>query len=303
MKLFKQIFNSKAVLNKVSRDSELLKKLDPEEIRELQMCLFEIYHAVKRVCDKYNLRLFLIGGSALGAVRHHGFIPWDDDMDLSMTRSDFEVFSRVFEDELSDEYVLNAPNYSALARNRFPLVMKKGTYYRTLIDSKHEEHHLINVEIFILENTPDSFLQRKVKGLVCNFLSLLSWEVFIWENRNEQIKQYLKAAGTAGYIIRMAMGFLFSFRSSARWFDLYDRAIQYKDEHSACCCLPSGRKRYFGEIMRREQWLPGQYLDFEGEKVLVFSDMDPYLRNLYGDYMKIPPEKEREVHTACEIRI
>jgi len=303
MGIFNRLLNSKTALNEVSRNSKLLKRLSPEEIRQLQMCLFGIYQDIRRVCDKYGLKVFLVGGSALGAVRHQGFIPWDDDMDLSMTRKDYEVFAGVFEHELSDRYILNAPNYSERARNRFPLVMKKDSYYRTLIDSRYEEHHHVNVEIFVLENTPDNLIHRRLKGLCCNALSLLSWEVFIWENRNEQIKEYLMAGGKSGYYLRVIIGFLFSFRRASEWFDTYDRAIQYHNENSKCCCLATGRKRYFGEIMRREQWLPGVEMQFEGEKVRIFSDWDPYLRNLYGEYMQIPPEEKREVHTACEIRV
>ena len=299
----KNIFNSKATLAEASRKSTYLKKMSPEELRKLQMCLFDIYKDIKRVCDKYGLKVFLIGGSALGAVRHNGFIPWDDDMDLSMTRKDYEKFASVFEKELSDKYILNAPNYSEHVRNRFPIVMKKDTYYRTLIDSKLEEHHHINVEIFVLENTPDNKYIRKIKGTLCNFLSILSWEVFVYENRNEQVKEYLESVGKVNYYSRIIIGGLFSFRSSSQWFNTFDKAIRCKNEKSECCCLATGRKRYFGEIMRREQWLPGQTAEFEGEEVLIFTDKDPYLRNLYGDYMKLPPEDKRELHTACEIRL
>lgn len=301
--MLKSIFSSKTALVEASRKSPYLKKMSQDELRSFQLCLFDIYKDIKRVCDKYNLKVFLIGGSALGAVRHRGFIPWDDDMDLSMTRRDFEKFAAIFEDELSDKYILNAPNYSVHVRNRFPIVMKRDSYYRTLIDSQLDEHHHINVEIFILENTPDNTIHRKIKGLYSNFLSLLSWEVFIFENRNEQVKEYLESIGKANYYIRIIIGCVFSFRSASQWFNTFDKAIRYNNEKSKCCCLATGRKRYFGEIMRREQWLPGQLVEFEGEQVLIFSDKEHYLQNLYGDYMKLPPVENREIHTACEIRM
>lgn len=88
--------------------------------------------------------------------------------------------------------------------------------------------------------------------------------------------------------------------SSSKWLCLADKAVQWK-KPSESCCMATGRKRYFGEIMKREQWFPGTEADFEGEKVLVFSDYDYYLRNLYHDYMVIPPEGAREAHTLCEI--
>lgn len=93
--MIKSLFNSKSALVEASRKSPYLKKMSSEELRSLQLCLFDIYKDVKKVCDKYEIKVFLIGGSALGAVRHQGFIPWDDDMDLSMTRADYEKFASI----------------------------------------------------------------------------------------------------------------------------------------------------------------------------------------------------------------
>ncbi len=303
MSFLSQFKNSKDVVNEISRDSSLLVELSPEVRRQFQLFLLSMYKDVKRVCDEHNIRLFIIGGSALGAVRHKGFIPWDDDIDLSMTRSDYVKFVSIFEETLGDQYILNAPNYSPVSKNRFPRIMKKGTYYRTVIDSSDEELHLIYLDLFILENTPDNKMIRKIKGTYCNFLSMMSWEVFIWENRNDEIKEYLCTAGKANYYVRALIGFLFSFRKSYKWFDTYDKAIQYKNENSKYCCLATGRKRYFGEIMKRQQWLPGKTVSFEDEEARIFDDYVPYLINLYGkDYMQLPPEDKRERHSTCELR-
>ena len=93
--------------------------IGPERLRQLQLCLLGIYKDVRHVCDKYEIPLYLMGGSALGAVRHKGFIPWDDDLDVAMTRRDYRRFCEVFEQELSQKYTLNAPNYCDNARVRF----------------------------------------------------------------------------------------------------------------------------------------------------------------------------------------
>lgn len=301
MGLISKLINSKETTNDLARHSALLKKMDDDLICKKQQTLFDMYKDVKPICDKYNLPLYLIGGSALGAVRHHGFIPWDDDMDLGMTRKDFEKFKDVFEKELGDKYILNSPNYSEKPCHKYPRILKKDSYYRAIIDSDREDLHCIYLDLFIIENTPDNPIRRKIKGLYCNFLAVMSWEVFIWENRNAEIKEFLMGGGALNYYIRILIGFLFSFRSSVKWFNTFDKAIQYNNDNAECCCLATGRKRYFGEIFKREQFFPGVIRDFEGEKVLLFQDLDNYLKNLYGDYMQIPPVEKRERQNMCEV--
>lgn len=302
MNIFHLIHNSKDIMNQAARDSQLLFKMDEETRRQLQRCLLDMYKDVQQVCEKYRLTLFLVGGSALGAVRHQGFIPWDDDLDLGMSRKDYETFKNIFSKELSEKYILNAPNYSNNAKNRFPRILKKDSYYRSIIDSQDDTLHRIFLDLFILENTPDNRVHRYLKGNRCNLLGLIGRSVFIRENCTPEMKTFLLMSGKMNYYLRFIVGSVFSFRNSARWFDKADQVAQYANNDSRECCIATGRKRYFGEIMKREQWFPGTSARFEGEDVTIFNDYDPYLRNLYGDYMELPPENKRELHTVCEIR-
>ena len=86
------------------------RELQENELKQLHECLLSILKDFIYVCEKYNLHYTLGGGSVLGAVRHHGFIPWDDDLDINMPRKDYERFKNIFANELSDEYELNVPN-------------------------------------------------------------------------------------------------------------------------------------------------------------------------------------------------
>lgn len=301
MGFISKLINSKEATNELAKNSSLLKEMDEATVKRMQDVLLEMYHDVKPICDKYNIPLYLIGGSALGAVRHHGFIPWDDDMDLAMTRKDYEKFKTIFEQELGDKYILNSPNYSEKPCHKYPRILKKDSYYRAIIDSDREDLHCIFLDLFIIENTPDNAFVRKLKGMYCNFLYVMSWEVFIWENRNQEVKEFLMNGGAMNYYVRIAIGCLFSFRSSAKWFDTFDKAIQHKNELSLNCCLATGRKRYFGEIFTRKQFFPGVYGMFQNEEVLLFQDLDNYLTNLYDNYMQLPPIEKRERHNVCEV--
>ena len=125
MKLFKGLTSIKSIMNYADSGIE---DLSEEKLRALQLVLTEMLIDIINVCETNDIDVFLLGGTALGAVRHKGFIPWDDDIDIGMTRESYNRFVSLFENHLSDRYILNAPNYSRDSLSRFPKVLKKDSY-------------------------------------------------------------------------------------------------------------------------------------------------------------------------------
>ena len=294
------LFNVK---NKVSsQTSQTSAIVINEQLRhEIQAALLDMYRDVEQVCKKHGIRLFLCGGSALGAVRHKGFIPWDEDIDTAMTRDDYEKFKSIFDFELSEKYILVAPDIGKGSRSRFPKVMKKNTVFRELGNKEPKNRCGLFVDIFIIENTPNNPLLRKMKGSICDLLMFVGGQVLLVEENDPDVKLSFRKAGRMQYAVRMVVGRLFSYRKSASWNRKIDRVIQSNETMSSYCSLPTGRGHYFGELLPREVFFPGTEGRFEGEKVLLFQDVDCYLRNLYGDYMKIPKKENREAHFVSEI--
>ena len=103
--------------------------MEQEILRKVQMTQLEIAKEIRRVCEENNIRYFLADGTFLGAVRHQGFIPWDDDMDLAMPRADYERFCRIAPEKLDPKYCLQTwysdPNYAL----PFGKVVKRNTVY------------------------------------------------------------------------------------------------------------------------------------------------------------------------------
>lgn len=298
----KNMISNKSALNSINSD-DLLVEIDDETRHKLQVIIKDIFLDIKCVCEKYDLGVFLVGGSALGAVRHRGFIPWDDDLDIGMIRSDYEKFKEVFKNELGSKYILNAPNYFGKAKERFAKVMKRGTVLQEIIDVDDLERCGVFVDIFVLDNVPDNFILRKIKGYYCNCLEFIAGQVRLVECMNENLKKMLKRTGMVNYVIKFMIGKMFSFRRAYKWFNTIDKAVQYNDESTRFLTIATGRKHYFGEMLIRDELFPLKTNVFEGTKVSVFHNEDYYLSNLYGDYMKIPPKDKREKHFVKQIKL
>lgn len=292
----------KAMMNSLSFGSDILRELTPEENQALKENLVVMFQDVWNVCRKYNLVVMLGGGSALGCVRHEGFIPWDDDLDLMMPRQDYETLKAVFETELGEKYILSAPNYIGKSKARFPKIIKKNTTLKELTDINSDLPCGIFLDIFLIENVPENKLLRTGKGLWCSALMFASTQAFWYEHRCSALKDYMcqTSEGKKSYRIKMGLGCLCSLIPSWKWFNAVDRAIRY-DGKTKLVGMPTGRKHYFGEIHVRDVLLPVSFGSFCGEEVPLPGRTNVYLEKLYGErYMELPPENKREKHFIVE---
>ena len=295
----------KAMMNGLTVDSKILRELTPEENQALKENLIIMFRDVLEVCRKYDLTLMLGGGSALGCVRHGGFIPWDDDLDLMMPRNDYEKLKEIFDKELGERYILSAPNYKGKAKARFPKIMKKNTTLKELTDINSDLPCGIFLDIFLIENIPENVFLQKIKGFWCSALMFASTQAFWYEHRCEKLKAYMSQtrAGKHSYQIRMGLGCLCSLIPSWIWFDTVDKAIQYNGK-TKLVGMPTGRKHYFGEIHFQDVLLPVSFGMFCGEKAPLPGKVDEYLIKLYGEnYMELPPENKREKHFIVEFNL
>lgn len=276
-----------------------LKIINDADLFKLQECLLRMYCDIKAVCDKYNLTIVLGGGSALGAVRHNGFIPWDDDLDLNMPRKDYEKLLSVLENELGEEYYFSAP-HSKDVESQFLKIHKKDTIFSDIFDKC--ENTGVWIDIFPIDYAPNSVLMQKVKGFLVDVLVYISISLFISQKSNELVFKHYKENGRfIRYCIAKMTNILLPI-SHKKIFNFID-SIAFCKNASNYVTVATGRARYAGECMPIADLFPVRELYFDGIKVNVYNNVEGYLSRLYGDYMKIPPVEKREHHSVSKFYI
>jgi len=269
------------------RQDAAVRMLTEEERDQVHRVYLQMMQKIVSVCMSNGISVMLSGGSALGAIRHHGFIPWDDDMDMNIPRKDFESLKENFDDLFGGEYLLSSPNYHRRSGYRLARIENPAV---TICDEDGKTHGL-RIDLFIIENMPDAWIVRLFRGIRSEAIRIIAGMVLEYE----RIPEHSQIRSMSDRLIRLC-GKVFSFRKSDGWYDLVDKVNRWDDEKSRYVGIPSGRKHYFGEVFPREWMVRTVPALFEGVEVPVPEGYEQYLRRLYGDYMTIPSEEDREHH-------
>ncbi len=280
-----------------------LRELSDKDIKGIQAILLQMLTDFDALCRENDLCYFLVGGSALGAVRHKGFIPWDEDLDIGMPRKDYDRLIELFLEKQGDKYWLQSIQLSQYYDLIFMKIRRKNTRYVELFETE-PEHAGVFMDIYPLENIPDNKIVRFFHGIISDFLYLCCSCVRI-KNKKERFLEYLNDKKIIRLIkIKAALGWCLSFFSLHKWCLIADKwSKKCKNDNSRLVSIPCGRKHYFGEMCTRASFFPVKEVLFEDKKIYLMNNPDEYLSQLYGSYMDIPPEDKRERHSILELKL
>lgn len=259
-----------------------------ENLKQTQKCLLKIMDVIHEICVKNNISYYLLGGSALGAVRHKGFIPWDMDIDIGMPRKEYEKFAEVCRKGLPNS--LEYMDFKSTNEYYMPhamVVMKNAAVYLSPEYYRSAKKEYVLVDIFPLDNVPDSAEeQRKQKVELKRLSKIQSREECILYKRNSLFEIAAKK------VIQSGLKLIYPIRKVN--VD-QDRVMRRFDGHETqCICSMASQYSYEKQCMDIAIYGKPTLMDFSGRKYYVPEKVEAYLTKLYGkNYMSIPPVEKR----------
>lgn len=269
-----------------------MKLLTLKEIQALQLSLVI---EIDKVCRRHGIKYYLISGSCLGAVRHGGFIPWDDDIDIAMMRPDYERFISIFPEEFDTEkYKLVNENVEEEFTASLSRIIFKGTRLVQPTIAHLKVDHGMFLDVFPLDNVPDDDTERQRQHQELEKINNTIYKK-VWPKSTGRYAGIKNLVKTMRSLAMLAVS-LKSLKDKR-----HEVITRFDSMPTECVCSMASKYGYARHIMPREIYGEPAYLEFEGVSLPFPQQYKEHLRRLFGpNYMKLPPEDKRETPTPVE---
>lgn len=271
----------------------VIEVLTQEQREEVQRLEREMLAEFDRICKKHGIKYTLYGGTLLGAVRHNGFIPWDDDIDVAVLRSDYEKLEEICTRELPSDLFYQTHGTDKEWFRMYAKIRMNGTVFKELAHNGWDIHHGIYIDIFPMDVIPDDSKKKKVQDFKFKLWSLgLSAKYIDVRSRTGKKKFF-------AYILKclyLPFSLEFLYGQATKAASQYNKS-EYKNVKNFFGAYGDREilpKAYFDDIQ------PMKFDDYEFDGVSAYHDV---LCRFYGDYMQLPPvEKRVSRHAIAELK-
>ena len=258
-----------------------------EELRQLQLKELESLTYFEEFCKKHELRWYLLGGCVIGAVRHGGFIPWDDDVDIIMPRRDYERMLRLWkQEESSERFLMLKTDGEVFTGNSFATLIDTSA---TMVKENQQDidvPHGIVTDIFPMDGCPDKKLQRYLQ-----YYHAMMYSLYITEVVPTKHGALMKAV--CSVLLKLVPS---RERRTKIWKKHEKKMTRYAfNTHKKCTELCAGPHYMLNEYPQ-EAFAKAVYHEFEGLSMPLPQGYDAYLKMAFGEYMELPPEDKQVPH-------
>lgn len=268
--------------------------MSPAELKKLQETQMELIAEVDRICKKCNIRYNMVGGTMLGAIRHKGYIPWDDDADIGFLREEYEKFREACKTELDHEkFYMQDLRDTKGYRWGYGKLRRRGTEFIRLNQEKMPYGMGISIDLMPFDNVPDGALARR-----WHFLRCYMYRKFFWSRIGKDTAKHWWQRFCFRLMDLVPMEYLVSSFSS-----FIEQCRKYdKTDLVRILTFPTPKGEGFFGYERR--WYEDLAIyPFGTMQLPGAADYDGYLTVKYGNYMELPPENKRKVHPISKLTL
>lgn len=258
-----------------------------EALRQLQLKSLDMAIYFRDFCQENNLKFFLCGGGCIGAIRHKGFIPWDDDIDVFMPRDDYEKLGQIWAKKADvNRFSYCRPDENHYYRNLFATINDNNTTFIKTHQADLDINHGIVLDILPLDGYPNSKFAR-----IYQVFWAITYSIFCAQMVPTN---HGKMVGLLGKLVLSCVS------SKKMRYKIWKFAEKHMSKYKINDCdniteLCSG-PHYMMKKYPKSAFEEALYADFEGESMPIPKGYDDYLRTAFGDYMKLPPKEKQVAH-------
>lgn len=275
-----------------------MRRYTREELKTIQNIELDILKNVVEVLSELQLDYFLVGGTLLGAVRHKGFIPWDDDIDIGMLRKNYDVFERQGRDLLAQKGLfLQTYETDKFCGYTYMKIRKNNTEFVEYCNRNSKQHQGIYIDVFPFEVVGDTVKKEKRR----TFFFKMLCNLYIYHQTPDITEKPTDCFSVIKFIMRRLVHYIVLIIPGSLLYKIFHKTCTLFPEKSGCSYRSLADRIIPELIFTFEEIFPLQKMQFETLEVNVPQKWDEYLKGMYKNYMQLPPEEKRVGHRPYKV--